>query len=105
LQEEHPNEIRVDKRSTQPTKLKEPVERVRWEKTLGFPECKANLVFPEAMQGKLARGAPKGKPSKQEEHPTNKTEEPATKPTSGKKLGVSQRQHKHGVSLRHNKAS
>jgi hypothetical protein len=58
------------RRAPKPTKPKDPVTQVWWEKNLGFPECKENLGFPEEMQGKLARGVPKGKPSWQEERPS-----------------------------------
>jgi hypothetical protein len=59
----HPKPRRVGKRSTQPTKPKEPATEVRWGKNLGFLE---------ATQGEFSKGAPKTKASWQEERPTKK---------------------------------
>jgi hypothetical protein len=78
-QEEHPTNITERASDTD----------VVGRKNLGFPACKENLGFPEAMQGKLAREAPKTKPSWQEERPTNKTERASDRGVVGKKLGVS----------------
>jgi hypothetical protein len=48
-----------------------------------------NLGFLEGTQGESARGAPKTEASRQEEHPTNKTQRASDRGVVGRKLGVS----------------
>jgi hypothetical protein len=73
------------------------VTEVRWGQNFGFLNARQTWGF-QRQHNKFARGAPKGKPCWQEEHPTNKTERASGIGAVGKNIGVSRMQGKLGVS-------